>query len=282
MADTVVRDRFTFNAYDLFANFIPGTILVFGMGLPFFSSQGFIPNLSLMEAILVAILSFAAGLATQSVGSTMSGRKVFGWLPWSKRTPPFNEKMEAMLEADTRDPDFSNVDWATRELCIEIFSLNCDGNDNIEQVFKSMLAYLESSKWSRGLRIQSLHLASRGLYIVTLSLFIYYGTFAFGLFIPVGETLFVYTGPLSEVHFTLLSIGMISLSYVFFQRARHFESDVAVYILSEFFMSQYNWDQLDISDLEGVEVNTEDGRAATPIEQEQKDDSGESDEPAVE
>jgi hypothetical protein len=250
MSDPPVDDRFTFNAYDLFSNFLPGAVLFLGIGLPFIGLQDVLPDLNLVQALSAIIIAFGLGTVTQSIGSMASRRKVFSLKPLKERDRPFNEKMNQMLECEEPKPDFSNIDWAASRLCIEAFDLDGDGTDNTEYVFKSLLAYLESSKWNRGLRMQALHLASRGLYVVCLILGIYYISFGIGFLIPTEYTLYVYSGEFSLLSFIALGGLMFIISYILFLRARHFEDDVVIYILSEFVMSAYDWDNLDLGDLD--------------------------------
>lgn len=246
--------RFRFNAYDVFSHFLPGVLLFFGLTLPFLGEEQPFPDLNLIAAVFAAVVAYGLGLGTQALGSIASRRKVFGKKPWSKRNRPFNYKMNKMLEIETKESEFSNIDWAARELCVEVFDLDCDGSDNTEHLFKSLLAYLEASQWNRSLRIQALHLASRGLYVVSLILLMYYGVFGIGLSLPSEFSVFMYDGYLNAGHFFILSVLMIPTSWILFDRARHYESDVVIYILSEFFMSQYNWEDLDVSELEGVDL----------------------------
>lgn len=245
MSGVEPRDRFTFNAYDLFSNFLPGVVLLFGIWLPFARLSEPLPDLTLVQATAGAIIAFGAGVGTQSIGSMASRRKVFGLWPWSERTPPFNEKMGEMLEADDCPDDYTSIDWAARQMCADAFGLDCDGSDDCAYVFKSLIAYLEGSTWNRAIRIQALHLSSRALYIVCLLLLIYYGAFALGLWASADLTPITYDGILDPVSLGVVSAGMLPLSWVFFRRARHFESDVAKYLLAEFYISHYNWSGLD-------------------------------------
>lgn len=245
MSGVEPRDRFTFNAYDLFSNFLPGVILLFGLWLPFARLSEPLPDLTLVQATAGAIIAFGAGVGTQSVGSMTSRRKVFGRWPWSERTRPFNRKMERMLEADDCPDDCPSIDWAARQLCVHAFELDCDGSDDCAYVFKSLIAYLEGGSWNRAIRIQALHLASRALYIVCLLLLAYYGAFAVGLWASADLTPVAYDGIFDPASLATMSAGTLPLSWVFFRRARHFEADVAKYILAEFYISHYDWNGLD-------------------------------------
>jgi hypothetical protein len=263
MSGVEPRDRFTFNAYDLFSNFLPGVVLLFGLWFPFARLAEPLPDLTLVQATAGAIIAFGAGVGTQSIGSMTSKRKVFGAWPWSERTRPFNEKMNEMLEADDCPPDCASIDWAARQLCADAFGLDCDGSDDCAYVFKSLIAYLEGSSWNRAIRIQALHLSSRALYIVCLLLFVYYGAFALGLSASADLTPIAYDGIFDPESLGAIGLGMVPLSWVFFVRARHFESDVAKYILVEFYISHYDWNGLDAN---GVGVSPDeltDERRAT-------------------
>lgn len=262
MSGVEPRDRFTFNAYDLFSNFLPGVVLLFGLWLPFARLTEPLPDLTLVQAITGAIIAFGAGVGTQSIGSMASRRKVFGRWPWSERTRPFNEKMERMLAADDCPDDCTSVDWAARQLCADAFDLDCDGSDDCAYVFKSLIAYLEGSTWNRAIRIQALHLSSRALYIVCLVLLGYYGAFAVGLWAGTDPTPISYDGIFDWRSLAAISAGMVPLSWVFFRRARHFEADVAKYLLSEFYISHYDWDGLD-ADFASVDPNEKTSGDAT-------------------
>lgn len=243
-----VQDRFTFNAYDLFANFLPGALLLIGVGFPFIVFNGSVPDLSLIDVVVLSTIAFGAGVVTQSIGSSLADREVFSFSPLKERNHPFNEKMEELLDEDASQEDFSGMEWKARKACIDAFHLSGDGSDDITLIFKSLLAYLESSKWNRGLRLQSLHLASRGLYIVSLFLAAYFFSFTLSVLIPQDIGLFVYSGSLAGIHFAFLGSLMFLVAYIMFKRARHFEDDVSTYILAEFYMDHYQWDSIELDE----------------------------------
>lgn len=243
------QDRFTFNAYDLFSNFLPGVFLLFGLWLPFARLSEPFPDLTLVQASMAAIIAFGLGVGAQSLGSMASRKQVVGIWPWDDRKPPFNRKLEEMLSADERPPEIDSVDWAARQMCVEVFDLDCDGTDDCSYVFKSLIAYLEGSNWNRSIRIQALHLASRSLYIVCLLLILYYVAFAVGLLTPTNLTPISYDGIFDPTSLAIVSVGLLPLSWIFFRRARHFESDVAKYMFSEFYLSRYDWDEFELESL---------------------------------
>lgn len=56
------------NIYDLFANFLPGFILIGGVLLPFLAGNGS-SNISISEGAFVTLAAFAIGGGTQALGS---------------------------------------------------------------------------------------------------------------------------------------------------------------------------------------------------------------------
>lgn len=241
-----MQDRFTFNAYDLFSNFLPGVFLLFGLWLPFARLSEPLPDLTLVQSAIAAVLAFGLGVGVQSLGSMASRRRVFGLWPWSVRERPFNRKMERMLCANERPQDVASVDWVARQICVEVFDLECDGSDDCSYVFKALIAYLEGSNWNRSVRIQALHLSSRSLYIVCFLLSLYYAGFAVGLWSSTNVIPVSYDGIFDSESLAIISVGLAPLSWVFFRRARHFESDVAKYMLSEFYLSCYDWEEFEL------------------------------------
>lgn len=248
MVEPQGSDRFQFNVYGVFCNFLPGSVLLIGLTIPFILTPESLIDLNLTEALAAGVGAFALGILTQALGSKLSRRKVFGSCPHHKRDRPFNKKMDDMLSSDSCEDELTNIDRKAKRICTEVF--DCEDEYDTDHIFKSLVAYLEASNFTRGLRVQALHLASRGLYVASLILFIYYSLFAVGLYLPPGFSIFTYYGVLHLYHFSLLSLLTLPVAYILFERARDFESDVASYIFSEIVVSQYDWNKLDISDLE--------------------------------
>lgn len=65
--------RFTnrFNLYDIFSNFLPGSVLLIGIFLPLVGPTGILVELRLGSALVLTVLAFAGGLAVQVLGSEL-------------------------------------------------------------------------------------------------------------------------------------------------------------------------------------------------------------------
>lgn len=239
-----IRDesQFVFNAYDVFLNFLPGGLVIFGLWLPFADLDGGFPAVDLSILFVLAVVAFGIGMGTQAIGSALSAHRFDRLDLPSERTRPFNQRMdvlsvhyyESLSELD-RDVSIADAEPPSRieqqflAACEDEFDLDA-GYRNWTELFKSVLTYLENTPLNRGLRIQTLHLSARGLYVSFVFLAAYYL-----LVVGIYETTAVVGDYVSHPHLLLvLSVVAVLLAFLFKWRARHFEQDVMQYLMIEF------------------------------------------------
>lgn len=248
--------RFAVNMYDIFANFLPGFILIGGFLLPFLGDD-WLSNINLLEGSFLTLAAFAMGGVTQAIGSRIK-RYQFrlplfsfpadpvdgdsqGWVI-RKRKLPFNVKMEA-IKCESDDLSFAEKGFLST--CEEIFKLDKEQRiDDWGYLFKMIISYLETSPHNRTLRIQAQHLAARGLYVTLFMLFSYYLLFSvvawiqswryFSIDMREGiSSVLLYNYDVSLVIWPIASISCLLLSYILYIRSIHFEEDVPKYMISE-------------------------------------------------
>lgn len=247
-------NRFTLNMYDIFANFLPGFVLVGGLLLPFAGHERIV-NAGLLEGVFATLAAFAVGGFTQAIGSKI--KRLQFRIPFCKypsedttvglcipfverRTMPFHRKMSDITEncEGILESEFS-------ESCEELLKIDSIGNaeEDWDSLFKTCLAFLEVSPCNRTLRIQAQHLATRGLYIAFFFLFSYYLLLTVILYfngsmvISPQKTSF----PISVL--ALFSIFSVGSSYLAYIRSTHFENDVTEYMISEIYISSQIWEE---------------------------------------
>jgi hypothetical protein len=208
-----------FNLYDIFANFLPGAILIFGLYLPESSREFSFPEVGVTAAATLAVIAFVLGFLLQALAS-----------PLVERLPrPFDKEM-----GNIQSPSGVEDDFAT--LCDKKFGIDVtehgSGYEQWSLLFKSILSDLEASPWSRTLRIQALHLAARGLAMAFLVLSVCYGLYVVGVLQADQSDLF--SRNLIPEAATVLAFGFMIIAG---SRARHFEKDVVTYMISEFYMN---------------------------------------------
>lgn len=215
-----------FNLYDIFANFLPGAVLIFGFYLPDAPKDFSFPGVTITSAVVLTILAFVVGFGLQAIASVLSG--ILGH--------PFNSRVLDI------DPDENNLHGDFASICKKKFGVKInqqtDKDGELGWLFKSILSDLENSPWSRTLRIQALHLAARGLAVAFLGLTLYYGAYWVGILSAEHNELFV--RPCVPPIATVVAIALL---LVIGWRARHFENDVVTYMISEFTMN--NQDVID-------------------------------------
>jgi hypothetical protein len=245
------NSRFTVNAYDVFANFLPGFILLTGVALPFLS-QRTLPSLGAIEIVFYTFITFSIGGIVQAIGSKTKYIK-FTW-PFNesntktsknlflgilrRRVMPFDRAMNNIViksyERNRNNYDLSKAEWKFFDCCNEIFGF--DSNVIFRDwgyLFKMCLAHLETSPHDRTLRIQAQHLAARGLYISFFILFILYSSLSViqtGVF---NNTIQQPLHALSSDLLFLMAVLCLIASWVFRNRSVHFEEDVVKYMISE-------------------------------------------------
>ena len=230
------------NIYDIFADILPGAVFVAGLAFPFIRNE---PDLNIVEGIGFLVLAFTFGLWTQSLGSRFGdGDK------------PFNEYMENLVECersyDSENQNDTNIsfggdktkitkiDLEFLHYCRDTYEIE-DDFDDWGHLFKLLMSQLEGSAWSRTVRIQTLHLATRGLYVSFFLLTIYYTILLTANFAPVSSFIrsfspgfLLLSGYTINVWDSILIIAFnLALFKEFRRRSKHFEHDVVMYIVSE-------------------------------------------------
>ena len=140
--------------------------------MPFTDFDSLFLSLGIIEILLITIVAFVLGAGLQAAGSALS--KI-------QSDPAFNQMMDNIYDY-VNDPDASDNDNPDRvdgmqvkfyNTCKSTFGFN-EGFNDWSRLFKAVLAYLESSNIHRGLRIQTLHLLTRGMWVGFGLISVYY------------------------------------------------------------------------------------------------------------
>lgn len=247
----IPNNKFTINIYDIFANFLPGIVLISGLLLPFIDSN-LISAINLSTGTVTLFIAFAVGgfvqgtasltkqyqyrLPGQNFPSPVNGTKQLQF--FAKRKLPFSQKVSHM-NSDGSD-ELPIPERKFNQACETVFKIN-DDDVSIEDdgyLFKLCLTYLEASPYNRTLRIQAQHLATRGLYTTSFLLSGYY-LCAFTIELLDNGLIFNTNVQYSfhQIVFLLLSILSFILFHLFYLRSIDFEEDVAMYMISELYLS---------------------------------------------
>lgn len=149
------------NAYDIFANIIPGLVFIFGLLLPLrpvpvleaIFGETWSPSLGIPQLLLLLVVSFVCGQMLQTIGGRVDGDHGFANLMRRIR----GEDVECRYSLS----EFEDGFW---ENCRNTFQLT-DDFESYDRLFKAVLAYLEDQGKYRALRMQALYLFSRGVVI---------------------------------------------------------------------------------------------------------------------
>ena len=220
---------------------------------------------NLQQIVILSIFSFILGIVIQVIGSRFSKFSVYSCPPWAKRNRSFNKFMEKGFgDTDSSCENCDDIEPITKfdeyfhECCESVFDMDIpDEFNDWERLFELLIAYLENSPWNRAVRMQTLHLATRGLYVSFLLLAVYYAVIAATFFAvniqdeAVYITLTISSSNIilnSAVVFILMAGFTVAISYMFFLRARDFEGDVKCFIVCEFVLSVRNRGKFDPAD----------------------------------
>lgn len=230
---------FTFNAYDIFTNFLPGVVLLFGILFPLQTFFNNLSDFSLQQGILFSISAFVLGTIIQTIGSELSNYQILGWNPFSKRAHHFNKLMKVLsgeLHRDAiRNKRPTDIDESFYVYCSEAFELN--KFDDWNQLFKFLFSYLESTPWNRALRLQTLHLAMRGIYVTSLILALYYLTIFAYIYSGAGFFPFEFRTGFEGIAFIIFSFISFISFIISIHRTRDFEETTKTYLVSEVYLS---------------------------------------------
>lgn len=221
MANGTITDL---NVMDVFTRVIPGAVFVTGL-LPLVG-VGLDPGTStVVDLALGGTLAFVVGMALQPVGRTVEYR-VFStfWFPrWV-------ETLADRVERGT-GTHFETEFWRA---CVERFALpNGMEDEEYAQLYRLLLAHLETTPYSRTLRMQAIYQMCRGLGAGFLLLAACYAV-VIGLVRSGTAT----TSPIST---TLLVAGVVvsmGLSLAFFRLTHRFKRFQFDYMVVEFYLDQ--------------------------------------------
>jgi hypothetical protein len=179
---TEVGRSSTLSLWDVFANIVPGIVLIIGLGLPFLPGPGGMDTLplDLIELALIGVLAMVAGLALQGPAyfleeapKLLVKRNGTSATRVLERIRPisFQREFERLEEPST---PFEEQFWA---FCASRFDLGNDfGNreHHWAQLWKLLLTHLESSPYTQTVRWRSMYSMARGLWVGFGVLLIYY------------------------------------------------------------------------------------------------------------
>lgn len=218
-----------FNLYDIFANFLPGAVLLIGLSFPYLGIDGLFASLNTGGLLLMLVLSFAAGLFVQAVGGNVqsSGRDFADHIQNVDRYADVeDERYDADVDAEI---NISTLDAYFVEAFRAELGLTSDFDD-WSRLHKLILAKLEATSRTRALRLQALFLAMRGM-AVTMALlavwFVLYMVFA-------TINLFPATTPIWALPY--LSLLWLCIAGVLYDRAGEFSRDVTKYMIIEYYL----------------------------------------------
>ncbi|WP_276280344.1 hypothetical protein [Halorussus caseinilyticus] len=223
----------SFNIYDIFANIVPGVVFLIGFTFPFKLQNILGGNtVSITNILLFILFSFVLGQTLQAIG---------GWADGDHGFPRFikdilNEESKSRFEV-------SSIDETFLLLCSTTFRLPSNFNDYY-RLFKLLLAYLEYSGRSRALRMQALYLFSRGIWVSSWLLFLWF------LVLTVSIR-FEYISPQSlelvnlnmddlrsEIVILASDIVVLSSGLIFTKIRSEIEEDWITYVVLEFYLDR--------------------------------------------
>jgi hypothetical protein len=234
------RVRSAVNLYDIFANIIPGVVLLSGVFVPIRVESLVAIQLNAASVLLFVVFAFVVGQAMQYIGSRLDADHGFG-------------QHVACLRAGFENPpigvtEFDEVFWG---VCKRRFRLT-DDFDDYSRLFKCLLAELERTGRTRAIRMQALYLFSRGIWVASWMLFVLYVLLGAVVFVrpdlpsDASVALFVanFRGPV------FLAFGLLSsftFGLVFHYQRQEFEKDWITYVIIEFYLDTVSRDATEAS-----------------------------------
>lgn len=219
-----------FNLYDIFANFLPGAVLLVGILFPYVGTGGLFTGLTAGGMLVILVLSFAGGLFVQAVGGSIqsSGQDFENHIQnvdrYIDETNEQHDGTDANLGINISPLDAYFVETFRAEL-----GLTSDFDD-WSRLHKLILAKLEATSRTRALRLQALFLAMRGM-AVTMALlalwFLLYTIVATGNVLPVAVPVWI---------LPCLSGVSIVAAGILYSRGGEFSRDVAKYMIIEYYL----------------------------------------------
>lgn len=216
-----VGERLQFTAYDVISSFLPGGVFIVGLLFPFTGVAELLVNLRTGSILIFLTLSFAAGLAFQSVGGyVISTSDVFS--THMAAITSEGETIESPLSIDVPDVKFVG-------LCRDEFDLESEFDD-WDGLYRLVISRLDRSRYNRATRLQALQLGVRGLGVAMFGLATYYLV----LFLYAGWSVYDLPLAVSGVVLALFCVPCVGLGTVFIVRSRTFAEYSVRYIVSEF------------------------------------------------
>ena len=211
------------NLMDVFTRVIPGVVFVAGL-LPLVDLGGLDPSTStVVELALGGTLAFVVGMVLQPVGRFLEYR-VFPtfWLPvW----------LESLAD-DARAGEATHFEADFWRACVDRFALpdEMDGEE-YAQLYRLLLTHLETTPYSRTLRMQAIYQMCRGLGAGFLLLAVPYA----GVVVLAG--LGTATSPVAP---SLLLTGLVAvgLSVAFLRLTDRFKRFQFDYMVLEFYLDR--------------------------------------------
>ena len=206
------------NLYDVFANFLPGSLLIIGIIAPIVGANNLV-QLGLGSALIFFIISYALGFVIQAFGGWMSsgdaafenhmkniregngngepqddadgnGEPQDDTEELVQEESEVNEIAQRNPEVNRRDVNYGSIDVTFDELVSQAKHVSSRYED-WEGLYNWVMVRLDNSSRTRALRMHSTFLAVRGLAVVFSFFVLYYLTMAvliycFGLSVSAG------------------------------------------------------------------------------------------------
>jgi hypothetical protein len=212
------------NLMDVFTRVIPGVVFLAGL-LPLVDLGGLDPGTSIVvELALGGTLAFVVGMVLQPVGRTLEYR-VFStfWFPvW----------LESLAD-DARSGGTTHFEADFWRACVERFALpdEMDGEE-YAQLYRLLLTHLETTPYSRTLRMQAIYQMCRGLGAAFLLLAVCY-VGAVGL-----AGLGTATSPVAPALLLTGALASVGLSVAFLRLTDRFKRFQFDYMVLEFYLDR--------------------------------------------
>ncbi|USZ67836.1 hypothetical protein NGM10_14015 [Halorussus salilacus] len=218
-----------FNLYDIFANFLPGAVLVIGLLFPYVGIDGLFVEVEVGSLLVLLVSSFAVGLFVQALGGIVqsSGQD------FANHIKKVDERADSSGKTGTPEPkseiNISTLDAYFIETFRAEFGLESDFTD-WNRLHKLILAKLEATSRTRALRLQALYLSMRGMAATMVLLASWFGIYAILTAVDVFPTAIPFwTFPY------LVAVSLVTAG-IFSNRGSEFSRDVAKYMVIEYYL----------------------------------------------
>ena len=223
-----VKSQITFNTYDIFTNFIPGAVFLVGFAYPIYDLMTEPPSFGLVVSGVFLLSSFLFGIGLQTIGSIIIH---------PLGDSPFDQAISDMTEDEDEDKDIPDTDSQLEKEFYDEYKDLFEYDEHLsegDQVFKTTVSYVESTRLNRSLRIQTLYLLTRGISVSLFCLvpYLFFGAINYDIILT----------DISNSNIWILMIFLLLIGLLFYFRARHFEEDVKSYLMSEFILAKKNRD----------------------------------------